>query len=118
MVDNSYKELTFNNPKKKYKEINGHYEEKTCDEMDTINCRVFIPKESTKKCAFKFERSKCEERDKDKEVCNEMDKDNCGYFIPDESSKKCIKVGDVLILIYLPVNVQILYQMKQQRNVS
>ena len=112
IVDNFYKELTFNNPKKKWLEINGHYEEKTCDEMDTINCRTFISTECAKKYAFISKRSKCEEKDKDIEVCNKMDKDNCGDFFPDKSSKKCIKVGDVLILRYLPVNMQILYQMK------
>ena len=86
--------------------------------MDTINCRAFISTECTKKYAFISERSKCEEKDKDIEVCNKMDKDNCSDFFPDKSSKKCIKVGDVFVLIYLPVNVQLLYQMKQQRNVS
>ena len=49
MFDNSFKELTFNSQKKKCIEINGHYEEKTCDEMNTINSRAFIQTESTKK---------------------------------------------------------------------
>lgn len=71
MIDNSFKELTFNNPKKKCIEINGHYEEKIYDEMNTINYRAFIQTESKKKCVLN---SKFEE--KDKEACNEMDKDN------------------------------------------